>query len=481
MSRWLPSQSGSWLVAALLLPPVAAQSPAKDPYLAVHRSGGAAVKAGFEPDKTDVYLGEPVFLTFVLENEGAADFTFVVGGDYRGSDRPNSFRITAASVEGKAVRDPSPRGYDHMGGMSQVRTLAAGASYRERLFLPLWCAFDEPGEYVITCRRTLHRDHRRTAAPPVEVVTTWHFRVRPNDETQQGRLIDELGQHVGGTNTDERQDAVQRLAAMRDDRAIPHLAAAVARDEDRVALLAVRGLTQFRSDAAADALAIALRSRDDFVAGQAAAGLKAMGQVDRVVRGLLQNLGEGDPASRTAAAHALGSIRSPEASEPLARLLEQAATAGRGAEARTAAKALARVADPGTDPVLQACLNGPDFSLRLAAAKGLELSGRPIESQWLAPILRGRNDEHFHEAIRVLRIYGGPGSLRAILACVDLDNPRTDAPRTMYLLLAAEHMSGGPKLYYRWQSDPNRAGTPDELAANREVLAELRRWLESQK
>jgi HEAT repeat protein len=443
--------------------------------------GETVLEAGFIPDARTIYLDQPMFITFTVKTRTASFFSFDVGGDYRGSPRANSFRITAVGADGKEVRDPT--GYNHFGGMVQTRSVSIEKIYAERLFLPLWCAFEKPGDYTVTCRRTLGT-FREPRPPKAMIESVFTLKVVPFDAVKQRVLIAELGRKVREGKESELPEATRALAFIRDEQVIPHLVASLTKGDYRTHALAIDGLKNFTTDAAVDGLVFALNNRDHYVAGRAAEALQVLGGITRAVDTLLPKLADKNPMVRAQAARALGWTKSPRASGPLAKLLTDTECSGKDNEpgAYSAARALGQLLDPRADEMLRTCMNSPDYRLRVAAAQGMELARRPIEPEWLTPILRERDarQREFHEAIRLLRLYGGPKAARAMVECIDFDNPHTNSPRTMWLLLGAEYATGGPKYYYKWKSDPNRTGSEEEMASNRQVLAELKAWLKEQ-
>jgi len=466
------------LVVAFTTPPAFSQSI----FVKSYAAGEAVLEAGFVPDAQTIYLGQPFFITFTVENCTDKPYPFDIGGDSRGSPRANSFRITALGADGKEVRDPI--GYNHFGGFVRSHVAVRGTNYTERLFLPLWCVFENPGDYTVTCRRTLET-FRQPRPPKVIIETAFTLKVIPFDATKQHELIAELGRKVREGKDSELQEATRALAFLHDEQVIPHLVASLAKGNYQgdyyTHALAIDGLKNFKTPVAVDGLVFALHDRDRSVAGRAAEALQALGEIARAVDILLPKLADKNPIVRAQAAQALGWTRSPRASEPLAKLLADSEHSGKDREpvAYAAARALGQLFEPIANEALRSCMNSPDYGLRVAAAQGMELARRTIEPAWLTPVLRERDGRHreFHEAIRLLRLYGGPKAARAMVECIDFDDPHTNSPRTMWLLLGAEYAAGGPKYYYRWKSDPNRTGSEEELASNRQVLIELKAWL----
>src|SRR6266581_442793 len=101
----------------------------------------------FTPDKKQFSPGDPVTVTFRIQNVGDTDFTFWEGGRNRMATRNDQFAFTA-EVRGKTVPDAGNPG--HMGGIMVPITLAPGKSFEIRsVNLKKWFHFDETGWYNV--------------------------------------------------------------------------------------------------------------------------------------------------------------------------------------------------------------------------------------------------------------------------------------------------------------------------------------------
>ena len=121
------------------------------------------------------------------------------------------------------------------------------------------------------------------------------------------------------------------------------------------------------------------------------------------------------------------------------------------------------------------------MTIRVATARSLQLLGEPLQPEWLTPVLRTStdiNNQNFHEAIRLIRLYGGERAAPALISCLNFDDPSPRNSHNMFLILAIHHSPGGPQYYYKFHSDPNTDGTPEQIEENRKILAELRKWLQ---
>jgi hypothetical protein len=81
----------------------------------------------------------------------------------------------------------------------------------------------------------------------------------------------------------------------------------------------------------------------------------------------------------------------------------------------------------------------------------------------------------------LLRMHGGDQAGPEIASCLHFDDPSVRNSYNMRLILAFSFIPSGTNYFYRWHCDPNRDGTAQELAENRQILSELKSWLDKQK
>jgi hypothetical protein len=118
-------------------------------------SDGHQFEVNLRPDKPEIMLGEPIYLSFEITNLSEVDLSFPEGGDYRNRlGRPESYQVKSVRTDGKAV--PVPEIGMPFGGLIGTRKVAKnGGKTVIKLFLPLWSPFEETGEYHITCDKSL--------------------------------------------------------------------------------------------------------------------------------------------------------------------------------------------------------------------------------------------------------------------------------------------------------------------------------------
>ena len=427
---------------------------------------GIVLTAGFVPDASHIMVGEPLFLTFVVSNRAEAAFQF-------SHVRNEIFTITATNTDGAAVNNRY-FGLDGNGFERQEKVLP-GKPFTSRIFVNERCVFDRAGDYTVTCTCDFGHFANRSNALARPIISVFKLTVTPSDPKRVGDIIEAWGR-VAKTNG-PLNEAALAMGEINDTRTIPPLGELVARNPSDY--IAVRGLARFTNSAVADALVVVLKQGEDYTAGLAGSALRKSGQNHRIAKGLLPLLSDADPASRMQGARAVSWTGSELAFSPLRALLQDPSNEARYA----AAEDIGRLGDERAFGVLTNCLSDPDFALRIAAVKGLRALGRPLQAEWVKPmIVQGReNVRSYYEAMDLLRMYGGDQAAPGLASCVHFDDPSVRNSYNMRLILAIEASPNGPKHYYQWHHDPNRDGTEQELAENRRILSELKAWLEKAK
>jgi hypothetical protein len=443
-------------------------------FLSAYSTNDVSIVAGFIPDSVRVIVGEPLFLTFVVSNRAETPFEF---------RRVNTeiFHLTATNSAGIQTKQTSLHVMDGNGPVSKV-TVAPGKVFTSRLLLNGWCKYDEPGDYTVTCRCRFGRYSNPadlTGSLDQPIVTVFKLGVLPVDPKRVTEIINGW-REVVETNG-PLDEAAQALAEFNDPRIIPPLAALVEKNAN--GYIAVRALARFTNAAAMDALAVVLKSGWDYESGIARDAITKSQQADRIARSFLLGLTNSDANIRIQHARALSWTGSGLAFAPLCALLRDETNAVR----YVAAESIGRLGDMRSVAVLTNLLNDSDHQLRLASVRGLVALNHPFRVDWLTPIIRAAHNNEanfrsYHDALVLMSLSGRSQAGSGLVSCLDFDNPSVKDWYNFYLL---QYIGGNwePKHYhfYKWHHDPNRDGTEQELAENRQILSELKAWLEKQR
>lgn len=227
----------------------------------------------------------------------------IEGGDYRNQlGRPESYSITAVREDGKVVANPDAG--QSMGGERGPQKIPARDSFVRKLFLPNWARFEEPGQYTITCKRTLNisqytpgrwDENEKTFDVDVEVSTK--IKVTLPDKNKMGEVIVTLGNAMFGDDYDNSERAARALAYVNDERAIEYLIKAIDTSRYGLKFTAIGALSKFNNDLVLQGLKKAMTTK---------AGDIGNTTTDAVASTLADNI-------RNAAACALAKSKHPEA------------------------------------------------------------------------------------------------------------------------------------------------------------------------
>lgn len=281
---------------------------------------GFEIRTRLVPDKTSIMLGEPVHVSFVVENHSHQDLQVLVGGDYRNAlGRPESFTVTVQGEDNRHVPQPDA-GYG-MGGLLGPEKIPAGGNYAFRLFLPHWATFQEVGNYTMTASRILSlRKHSSKLwnlmerGIQVETEASTKFRVVPLDEAKMGNIIDGLGSAMFSKYSNESEEATDALDYIQDDRVILYFVRASETDRYGLKFNSLHALSKFDSESAFMALRNGLETEgEDNNIYLSAAGALAMSPHPEAIPYLLSKRGHPSEGVRMTILHALGELQPDEA------------------------------------------------------------------------------------------------------------------------------------------------------------------------
>lgn len=252
----------TWQAVAILLALWVGVMPASSE---IYETNGLKLDVSLRFDKPEFMLGEPTWFTLQVRNLSDVELGMTVGGDYVNEvGRPDSFKIKFVAADGKPVPQPTVRMNE--GGVTGFQRLAAKGSNAFRLFVPHWATFSEPGAYSVTCARRLdvwragglftqngsQAVSERTG--PVDVQETGKVRVIAANPEKFGKLIESLGHRVLNGKGDEREEAMQILTTLKDERAVPIFSKAAISGYTVITSPAIRALGNFKSDEAFEGL-----------------------------------------------------------------------------------------------------------------------------------------------------------------------------------------------------------------------------------
>jgi len=114
------------------------------------------VRGAFRLKHQEYCVGEPILVEFSVTNDTETEYSFSVGGDYRGNFRDMRFSF---QVNDKTDRPFNQKLLDNWGvGLGGTTTLKPGETYVSDQLLNVWVHLLPPGEYNVRCERKLARD-----------------------------------------------------------------------------------------------------------------------------------------------------------------------------------------------------------------------------------------------------------------------------------------------------------------------------------
>jgi hypothetical protein len=283
------------------------------PALRRYGQAGAVFAAGFVPYVTRAVVGEPVFVAFVLRNDGARPVSLYPPG-YRtwATHRSARFQVTAVGPGGAPVPDADGSMELDTIGEAPI-TLAPGETYVEDLVLPEWAVLDRPGTYTVTAtRRTMGWDETATN---VEIRSELALEVLPPNPARLAAAVAELGRDLRAHDAGEpwrhrraTERAVGGLIAVDDPAVVPYLAEIVTSTPRHAwAVDVLTGLRRFNVPERRRVAIQALSAPDPYLRREAAQTLGHMPS-EETAAALRRALADGDGEVRRIAEQSLRAI-----------------------------------------------------------------------------------------------------------------------------------------------------------------------------
>ena len=403
-------------------------------------AGKIKFEAGFIPERDEIMLGEPLYVTFYVTNTGSQTFYLETCGDYRGV-RSSRFEFKAVDADGHPALDPYPDA-PNLGGILSTSKVSPGTVYSEKLYLPLWIKFDHVGKYVIRGRRTIQfldkEGFPQNYASVQPFATDFKLTVRPMDINRLGERIKQLANLLDSADA---ANAARQLGDIEDERVVSYLVRIIEQNQRDVLAVAAEGLGKHPGPEAVNALAKALQVQgDSFVrwkAVEALGNMKSASAVDV----LIPVLNDGDEYLRKDAADSLGKLNDKRAIEPLkARLVD------------------------------------PSMIARLASVEALYTLGESFHAEWVLPIIQSEQLNEFQNAVWFVRKNAGSIAPILLARCLDMKNPSVTNYYN-YTLTWQIAACGGPSLTYHHEF--NHEGTPEQIKDNQQTLKALVDWANS--
>jgi hypothetical protein len=221
------------LLAAIIGPELLADTP---PGLAAYTAGPYQVTAGFIPDKPEITVGEPLWVTEHIQNTGKTPFETTRIGELQGFN----LNITVKDPAGKGItKMPTMWVIDQLSGEDEMQP---GDQLREHALATEYSVITTPGIYTVTCERNISlapansqksitvmqfAPHGANSTSLVDIVSRFSVQVDPADPAKIGQIIDEFGKNALSTSEDSYRYA-RSLIQFQDPRVVPWLGKIIA-------------------------------------------------------------------------------------------------------------------------------------------------------------------------------------------------------------------------------------------------------------
>ncbi|MDQ3814727.1 MAG: hypothetical protein M3347_12350, partial [Armatimonadota bacterium] len=234
-------------------------------YIATPAFHKSHVVGNFTLPKHEYFIGEPIYVTFTVTNQGTTPIRFPIGGDYAG--RHERFSFVARNDMGNRVPDPVVNPLPGL-GPGGYRELKSGETYTETLLVNQWCAFHEPGRYTVTGQRTLNLLTQPEGLDwvPEEIYPTLPIQSKLSinlrrDHQALATYIESLLTRLQGKDNHQAREEMTALALAKNEAVFPALEKLV-REPGPYQTDAVRWISYFGEAKAGPILRVATKSPD---------------------------------------------------------------------------------------------------------------------------------------------------------------------------------------------------------------------------
>ena len=378
--------------------------------------------AGFTPEKSEITLGDPIYLAFNLTNTGSkAMMMFVAGDQWEVYGR--AYRIQVFDASGGKVPDEYGDGRfasDTVVGMTQIKP---GSVYVDRLYLPNFIKFKQPGEYTVVASRQL--DFGQLPGTN-RLLRSGSLRSRDG--------LNWVDDYLPGTPEGHfMTGAMNNYFSPRSTRQITNCFKLTVLPADQERLL---------------------KRAHELLAK-------------------LDGIGVRDAVAKTNGPRALNKMD--WETEKSAWLVGQD-----NVDLAWAVRVLSDIGDRRIIPELKQHLKDHSMKVRFACVKVLFALGEPLRAEWIVPIIKSRQWSLEDDPETFVAEHGGADAPGILIECLDLTNPSV-TNLWNYRLTNFMKKPGLPEFNYRYIYDRffGRVGIPEAIEENAKILNQLQEWLKS--
>ena len=424
------------------------------------------IRAGFIPYKAQLVWGEPLQVTFTVENLGTNNFKFEFSGDYRGTGRHERFKINISDADGNALPDPIAHPMSR-GGLVQLVNLKTGQFFSNVVDLTTFRVIAKPGIYTVNCNFAFDEGWGKKDQPNPVVNSAFTLTILERTPERVAKVLDELVAKAQATHGQSLGETHSLIASFGKDDAVPRLAQLAESGSVELRAGAIGALSMIPTDASLDIVLPSLKDFDPTIRAAAAGSLGAM-QKPRGVDALLDALPKEKSPVAEAIVLALGISKSDRAFPVITNTLDT----GEIDLQRAAINALVNFGGSNAVAVLMQHINTNHLSLRYEIVRALaDKLRQPMNVEWLQPILIGREpNQEWRASLYLLREYAGKRVVPDLLSYLDFDAAWSE--RNFWILDQVKTCSEAPHIVYEY--DPNSNRTPEQRDKNLRTLQALK-------
>jgi hypothetical protein len=382
--------------------------------------GDSLYAAGFAPEKSEIVMGEPIYLDFNLTNtSGKRIFLSVAGIQW---DLPGPFRIQAFDADGEQVPDLYGDGRFIVSTVVGDTIIEPGQVYVDRLYLPVFIKLTKPGDYTIVASR----------------------RIRVSDAS----LPDNL-QNGGALNSRDKVNWVNTIRPIQ-----------MSPSEDNQKAIS----EHYQSSSITNRFKLTVLPADP----------ERLLKCARELITEFDGIGARDPVAKPGG---------PRALDPEMDLNTEGATWFVGADNVALYRAVQELSDIGDKriiPDLEKHLSDPSMKVRFACVKVLCALGEPLRAEWIVPIIKSKQWGGGDRPEQFVENHGGADAVSILIECLDMSDPSVGSLWN-YRFINLIKRIGSPALdcHYNYYDDEKKAGTSQQMQENVETLNKLQDWLKA--
>ncbi len=380
--------------------------------------------AGFTPEKSEFTLGEPIYLAFNLTNTGSKAIMMSVAGN-QWDVHGGTYRIQVFDASGSKVPDEYGDGMfggDTMIGMTQIKP---GDLYVDRLYLPNFIKFKQPGEYTVVASRGLGFGQlpgtnrlMRSGSFSSRDGLNWVDDYLPS--TPEGNFI------TGSMNNFFSNSSTSQITNRFKLTVLPT-------DKERL--------------------------------------LKRAGEM----LAKLDGIGVRDMVAKTNGPRALNKIDW--------ETEKSAWLAGKdNVDLAWAIRVLSDIGDRRIIPELKKHLNDNSMKVRFACVKVLCALGEPLRAEWIVPIVKSMQWSLNDPPDRFVAEHGGADASGILIECLDMTDSSVTNVWNYRLINQLKQQPGVPIFHYHYIFDARnfgRVSVPQAIEENAKTLNQFQDWLKS--